>query len=491
MPLPGVKPRGTGAAATPVPPPVSTTGPAASPPPSGEPAAAPTGIKVTQNGIFRPDRTPFADGMVSIDQLDRVKLLGSGSNGEVYLYRHKDSRKRYAVKFVRVNPAEKADVKKKILSEVSMSILAQSAYAVKLENAFLRDTNLIIVLEYMDGGTLEQFLATNKKVSEPAAAYVAARLLHGLADIHRRQTTVAAPSSPGGGVSTQGSSVLDGYSAAPSDANLNVSVTSDSGAAAPTGGSSSRVVGRQALVHRDLKPANVMLNKRGELKLADFGGANTADTIGLATVVGTYTFMAPERIAGKMYSTPSDIWSFGVILAQMLLGRFPFKATQYFELLREIDSFTAISLDGATLEAQDFVGKCLVRDPSQRSTAAELLKHPWILRHNTSPPPGCDPSQPCGPGYEEFLRLLSPPTEPVSQATAQRQASTASIPETAVAAAGTASHPPLEIQLPGDPPAASRQDSSVSVTWGGSTSTPGRQSTESSPQTPPSSPSGL
>ncbi|KAJ1453454.1 kinase-like domain-containing protein, partial [Pelagophyceae sp. CCMP2097] len=78
-------------------------------------------------------------------------------------------------------------------------------------------------------------------------------------------------------------------------------------------------------LHRDIKPSNLLLDWRWRVKLSDFGVSRAVDnTLGVAqTYVGTLAFMAPERIVGGEYSFASDVWSIGLCLATLALGRIP------------------------------------------------------------------------------------------------------------------------------------------------------------------------
>ena len=94
-------------------------------------------------------------------------------------------------------------------------------------------------------------------------------------------------------------------------------------------------------VHRDIKPDNILVNSAGEVKLTDFGISKTLEeTLAMCyTFVGTMNYMSPERMEGEKYSYPGDIWSLGVILAELASGVFPFQECgSYIEMLESIKS---------------------------------------------------------------------------------------------------------------------------------------------------------
>lgn len=113
-----------------------------------------------------------------------------------------------------------------------------------------------MVMEYMDGGTLQQFVSRGEALSEPALAAVARAVLRGLASMHAKHQ-----------------------------------------------------------IHRDIKPSNILLDRHGRVKISDFGVVRELnDTGSLAkTFTGTLPYMSPERITQSGYSYPSDIWSLGLV----------------------------------------------------------------------------------------------------------------------------------------------------------------------------------
>lgn len=85
-------------------------------------------------------------------------------------------------------------------------------------------------------------------------------------------------------------------------------------------------------MHRDIKPDNILINSKGFVKLTDFGICKQLDeTAGLLkSFVGTMTYMSPERMEGENYSYKGDVWSLGIILIEMMTGKFPYPETRGF-----------------------------------------------------------------------------------------------------------------------------------------------------------------
>ena len=335
--------------------------------------------------------SPTLPPMVSIDDLVFIKELGKGAAGSVNLYRHKDTKEKYAVK--KVNVSGKQQAMSLVAAEIRNVFVAPSPHAVQLLNAFYRDQNLLLVMEYMDGGNLGELLEKQPKLPEAAASYVAYALFSALNHLHRKHQVVDAKNEK-----------------------------------------------RQ--IHRDIKPDNMMLSRSGAVKVADFGVAGSADSIGLASFVGTATYMSPERIKGERYGTPSDVWSAGIVVAQVLKGEYPFKAAGggFMALLKEVTSFTRVDLNGVSDEAQDFIALCLKQKEEDRATAEKLLQHPWILKYN-------DPDNLVGQKeFSDVIRMVYPgrqsSTSSVAKEGANGKDGSASEPATPTASAtATASGP--------------------------------------------------
>ena len=132
------------------------------------------------------------------------------------------------------------------------------------------------------------------------------------------------------------------------------------------------------VIHRDLKPSNVMLTEGGELiKLVDFGLAykcKNSDDCDNATEVGTPYYTPPEMIEGKPYSYPSDCWSFGVLLYELLTFSLPFKGKDTNDLVKAIlTGPTPVLPADRSVEIRNICYALLNKDPTKRLGMAGFL----------------------------------------------------------------------------------------------------------------------
>lgn len=136
----------------------------------------------------------------------------------------------------------------------------------------------------------------------------------------------------------------------------------------------------QGVVHRDIKCANILVDTNGLVKLADFGLAKATKLNDVKSCKGTVFWMAPEVVKSQGgYGVPADIWSLGCTVLEMLTGRFPYSNFECMQALYRIGKGERPQIpDSLSKDAKDFIRKCLQVDPSSRSTAAQLLDHPFV-----------------------------------------------------------------------------------------------------------------
>lgn len=271
--------------------------------------------------------------VIDVQSLDELKMgddLGAGASGTVKKATHMPSGHFVAVKQIQILEKAKRD---QMVVELRIMRTHECPWLVTLHNAFYEDAAVSMVLEFMDGGSLADVITKQgpqTEANERKLALLAMQMLNGLNYLHRQHHQV----------------------------------------------------------HRDLKPANVLINSRGQVKIADFGISSQLDsTHGMcSTFVGTTCYMAPERLNGSNYSYGADIWSFGLIMLEMLLGKFPYPHQEnYFRLLSLIMDDEAPSVPESTFsnELAEFVSLCLNKNEIKRPSANDLLKHHWLRKHPT------------------------------------------------------------------------------------------------------------
>jgi eukaryotic-like serine/threonine-protein kinase len=138
----------------------------------------------------------------------------------------------------------------------------------------------------------------------------------------------------------------------------------------------------RGIIHRDIKPANVMISKRGDVKLMDFGIArdeSLTDLTETGTGLGTPSYMSPEQILGDRLDQRTDIWSLGVVFYQMLTGSKPFVEDSRRSVLQKIrlDRYSAARRINPKVprSLERILGRCMEKLPADRYASMQALIH--------------------------------------------------------------------------------------------------------------------
>jgi carbon catabolite-derepressing protein kinase len=139
---------------------------------------------------------------------------------------------------------------------------------------------------------------------------------------------------------------------------------------------------RHKIVHRDLKPENLLIDSEKNVKIADFGLSNImTDGNFLKTSCGSPNYAAPEVISGKLYAGPEvDVWSCGVILYVLLVGRLPFDDDYIPALFKKIAAGNFHMPSYISSGAARLIKAMLQVHPVHRIGIPEIRQDPWFLK---------------------------------------------------------------------------------------------------------------
>ena len=285
--------------------------------------STPTGSGSATPGASGGDKSASSNALVQIGHYVLGETLGIGTFGKVKVGFHQMTGHKVAVKILNRQKIKNLDVVGKIRREIQNLKLFRHPHIIKLYQVISTPTDIFMVMEYVSGGELFDYIVKHGKLKEDDARRFFQQIISGVEYCHRHN-----------------------------------------------------------VVHRDLKPENLLLDQRLNVKIADFGLSNMmTDGEFLRTSCGSPNYAAPEVISGKLYAGPEvDIWSCGVILYALLCGTLPFDDEHVPSLFRKIKSGVFPIPDYLNKNVVTLLCHMLQTDPMRRATVDDIRKHEWFQK---------------------------------------------------------------------------------------------------------------
>ncbi|KAM7233440.1 hypothetical protein CapIbe_015576 [Capra ibex] len=294
------------------------------------------GLAIPQSSSSRPPREPqrvsheqFRAALQLVvdpgdprSYLDNFIKIGEGSTGIVCIATVRSSGRLVAVKKMDLRKQQRREL---LFNEVVIMRDYQHENVVEMYNSYLVGDELWVVMEFLEGGALTD-IVTHTRMNEEQIAAVCLAVLQALSVLHA-----------------------------------------------------------QGVIHRDIKSDSILLTHDGRVKLSDFGfcAQVSKEVPRRKSLVGTPYWMAPELISRLPYGPEVDIWSLGVMVIEMVDGEPPYfnePPLKAMKMIRDNLPPRLKNLHKVSPSLKGFLDRLLVRDPAQRATAAELLKHPFLAK---------------------------------------------------------------------------------------------------------------
>ena len=248
-------------------------------------------------------------------------LLGEGGMGTVYKARDLELDREVALKVIRPEMADHPEILQRFKQELILARQVTDRNVIRIFDIGEAGKTKFITMEYLEGENLNQILSKRGKLEVAEAVGIMEQVACGLAAAHR-----------------------------------------------------------EGIIHRDLKPGNIMREKSGRVVVMDFGLARTFSGDGMTragAMLGTIEYMSPEQAQGMELKASSDIFTFGLILYELLAGVTPFYAESAIASLLKRTQQRAVPLADVDKHIpgnlSNIVSKCLEKEPANRYQNAEEL----------------------------------------------------------------------------------------------------------------------
>ena len=250
-----------------------------------------------------------------------IRELGKGATGAVYLAEDTFKHRSVAIKVMFpevLKDAEDGELYRRMfLNEASLAGKLLHPHIVSIFDAVVDEDMSYIVMEYVEGGTLEKFCKPENLLGVSEVAEIIFKCVRALA-----------------------------------------------------------FANTEGLIHRDVKPGNILHKSGTDIKLADFGAAlNVVSNKTQVAAVGSPLYMAPEIITGAKATLQSDIYAVGMVMYMMLAGRTPFEASNQASLSYQIVNHEPLPpssfREGIPAAVEDIVKQAIAKDLKQRYTSYE------------------------------------------------------------------------------------------------------------------------
>ena len=261
------------------------------------------------------DEGRFLPGTLLGSRYRILALLGRGGMGEVYRAMDLTLGQSVALKFLPEEAAHNERVLERFLGEVRIARVVSHPNVCRVYDIGEIEGMPFISMEYVDGEDLASLLTRIGRLPADKAVETARKLCLGLAAAHDR-----------------------------------------------------------GVIHRDLKPQNIMMNKRGEVVIMDFGLAAIASELsGAEARSGTPAYMSPEQLKGAGVTAKSDLYALGLVLYELFTGKRPFDAKSVQQLLdmQEAAQLTSMTSVAADIDpaVEKIIRRCLDADPAKRPSS--------------------------------------------------------------------------------------------------------------------------